>query len=127
MRKAGDELVPDAVDSCQAFSDHVRGVEAAVIHTYQITAYRAVREPDPGDAAKHWKQMVEFCENALVVTAALRAKFPTCGTPELYNLALKYRAEAEKRFHQNLRDSEVGSPPDGLFPEELTLTTDKNE
>jgi cytochrome c-type biogenesis protein CcmH/NrfG len=71
----------------RGFLGHVRSVEAAVIHTYQITAYRAVREADPKDAARHWQKMMEFCEAAVATTMALTLKFPTCGTPGLCNLA----------------------------------------
>jgi len=116
MQKAGQDLIPDAVGSLEVFSEHVRNVEAALIHTYQITAFVAVREPGPQHAAKHWKEMVRICERALTATKELRDKFPNCRTPELYDLALDYMLEAQKRFHENLQDSECPSPPEGLFP-----------
>ena len=119
MQKAGQELVPDESGSCELFSEHVRSVEAAVIHTYQLTAFAAVREQDPKRAAERWAEMVKFCEAALVATKELKERFPLCGTPELYNLALDYRSQADKRFHQNLQDSECSTPPEGLFPKSI--------
>lgn len=112
-------LDADAAGACDAFSGHVRSVEAAIIHTCQITAHRAIREADreadPKAAAAHWEKMVKFCDAAFEVVTALRGKFPGCGTSQLYDLVLEYREQADKRFYQNLRDSEIGEPPEGLF------------
>ena len=119
MQKAGNELTPDRYGSCDAFQEHVRSVEAAVIHTYQITAFRAVREANPLCAAKLWQEMVKFCERALTVTKDLKDKFPGCGTQGLYNTAIDYMMEAQKRYSENLEDSECPKPPDGLFPKSL--------
>jgi hypothetical protein len=48
MRKAGEELAPGAVGARESFRGHVRSVEAAIIHTYQITAHRAIRARSEG-------------------------------------------------------------------------------
>jgi hypothetical protein len=116
MQKAGQDLIPDEHGACEAFSEHVRSVQGAVVHTYQITAFAAVREQDPKRAAERWKEMVKFCDAALEATKTLKDRFPLCGTPQLYDLVLDYRSQAEKRFYQNLQDSECPSPPEGLFP-----------
>jgi len=119
MQKAGQDLVPDEFGASDAFAEHVRNVQGAVLHTYQITAFAAVRERDPKRAAERWKEMVKFCDAALEAARILKDRFPRCGTPELYDLALDYRSQAEKRFYQNLQDSECPSPPEGLFPNSI--------
>ena len=118
MEKLGKQLDPKAETSCKVFGVQVRKVQAAVIHTYQITAFASLREADPALAATLWKSLMEFCENALRVLQSLKDLYPYCGAPELYDLALDYRSEAEKRYHQNLQDSECVKmqPPAGLFP-----------
>src|SRR2546428_12163638 len=103
LEKAGKALDPKEEGSRDAFSVHVRNVQAAVIHTYQITAFESLRESDPKVAAQLWKSMMEFCELALNALRHLKDIYPYCGTPSLYDLALDYRSEAEKRYHQNLQ------------------------
>src|SRR6266567_7749430 len=94
MEKAGKELDPTKYGSCDAFALRVRNVQAAVIHTYQLTAFASLREPDAANAAAMWKQVSNFCESALKVLRMLKDVYPGCGTPELYDLALDYRTEA---------------------------------
>jgi hypothetical protein len=115
LKKAGAELDPS--QDCTEFFNKVRNMQSAVIHTYQLTAYASMREPDPKKAAAAWKAMADFCEGALVVLRDLRGKHQGCGTSELYDLALDYRGEAQKRYYQNLQDSECQTIPPGLFPE----------
>jgi len=118
MDQAGKTLDPKAEGSCVTFAIHVRNVQAAVIHTYQITAFESLRQADPEIAAKLWKSMMEFCESALTALRQIKEQYPFCGAPSLYDLALDYRGEAEKRYYQNLQDSECLkiTPPSGLFP-----------
>jgi len=118
LQKAGRELDPRAYDTCAIFSRHVRNVEAAVTHTYQLTAFAAIRLEDPAKAAALWKGMTQFCEMALNALRELRVTYAHCGTHELYDMALDYRMEAEKRYLQNLQDSECAKmpAPEGLFP-----------
>src|SRR2546430_5621503 len=103
---------------CGEFYQHVRNVQAAIISTYQVVAYSALRQDDPAEAAKMWKRVKDLCDSALNALRALKVQYPDCGTSELYDLALDYRAEAEKRYLQNLQDSECAKtpPPKGLFP-----------
>jgi hypothetical protein len=114
LRKAGTEL--DPVKNCAEFTSLIDNVQAAIVHTYQMSAYASVQEPDPKKAAAIWKEMTEYCESALVVLKDLKDKYFHCGTPALYDLVVDYRGEAQKRYYQNLEDSECQSPP-GLFPE----------
>ena len=118
LEKVGKDLDPGAYDACVVFSRHVRNVQAAVTHTYQIIAFAAVRQADPGKAAALWKDMIQVCELALHALKDLKSAYAQCGTHELYDLALDYRMEAEKRYLQNLQDSECAKipVPEGLFP-----------
>lgn len=113
MEKAQPETT-----SCKQFFKHVQNVQASIINTYQVVAYTALREADPAQAAARWKQMSLICENALKVLRLLKDSFPDCGTPELYDLTLDYKSEADKRYYQNLQDSECSQIqlPESLFP-----------
>lgn len=115
LKKAASTLDP-AVDSAQ-FSKYVLNVQSALMHTYQLNAYAAIRQADPKEAAKIWKDMADFCDSTLNVLRELRLKYPTCGIGDLYDLALDYKAEAQKRYYQNLQDSECQTIPAGLFAE----------
>ena len=101
---------------CAEFYRRARNVEAAVIHTYQITAQASLREADPLKAADMWKDMVKFCESVLVILKNLKQKYPTCGASEVYNIALDYRGQAQRRYFNNLQDSECQTIPEGIFP-----------
>ena len=114
LRKAGLNY---SADNCTDFYRHVRNAESAVIHTYQLTAFASIREKDPQKAAILWKDMVDFCESALTVLKDLNIKHPGCGASGVYDVALDYRAQAHKRYIQNLEDSECQSMPEGLFPQ----------
>jgi hypothetical protein len=112
------EKATPATTTCVEFFKHVRNVQASIINTFQVVAYEAVRVADPKDAARLWKQMSTICESALRVLRKLKDAFPNCGTPELYDLTLDYKSEADKRYYQNLQDSECTrtEAPTGLFP-----------
>jgi hypothetical protein len=115
LKKAASILDP-AVD-CVKFYKYVQNVQSAIMHTYQLSAYAAIRQADPKDAAKIWKEMADFCDIALSAMRELRLKHPLCGTGDLYDLALDYKAEAQDRYYQNLQDSECQAIPAGLFAE----------
>jgi hypothetical protein len=118
MEKMGRELDPAQPDSCVQFTEKVRHVEAAIIHTWQLTAFASLRESDPATAAKLWKAMSQFCDNALAVLKAFKDTYPDCGTPQLYDLTLDYKIAADTRYYQSLEDAECAQtpPPKGLFP-----------
>jgi hypothetical protein len=115
LKKAGSELDPDKDGT--VFAGHVRNVQAAVIHTYQLTATASIRQADPRIAATLWKDMASFCEGALVVLKDLKGRYYQCGVTDLYDLVLDYREQAQKRYYQNLQDSECQTIPPGLFAE----------
>lgn len=118
MEMAGQQLDPAAEVSCKEFGHKVRNVQAAIIHTHQVVAHLAIQQPDPEAAAMLWKEMNELCDAALLVLKDLKDKYPYCGTPELYDLALDYKIIADKNYKQNLEDAECAklTPPNGMFP-----------
>jgi hypothetical protein len=112
-----EKAVPEAVSGAEFFK-RVRNVQASIINTYQVIALASLQTPDPSEAAAMWKEMSGLCENALRALRNIKATFSDCGTPELYDLTLDYKAEADKRYYQNLQDSECTKipVPEGLFP-----------
>jgi hypothetical protein len=117
METAGRELDPSQTASCDMFGVQVRNVEAAIVHTYALIAHTAIKEASPDAAAALWKGMVEQCDQALRVLRMFKDLYPNCGTPELYNLTLDYRREAEDRYRQNSEDAQCQMAiPAGLFP-----------
>jgi hypothetical protein len=64
-----------------------------------------------------WKTMGDFCDCALTVLRDLKVKYQSCGTSQLYDLVLDYKGQAQKRYYQNLQDSECQPMPPGLFPQ----------
>jgi hypothetical protein len=66
-----------------------------------------------------YEQEADILFDYHVRSSGLRDIYPGCGTPELYDLALDYMREADKRYYQNLQDSECAKTqiPKGLFPE----------
>ncbi len=118
MELVGSTLDPSLEDSCEKFGRKVSIVQAALVHTYGIVAFAAVREKNPEQAVILWETMSAFCDVALIALKSLKEKFPHCGTPEVYDLALDYKLASEERYTQNLRDSECLNKaiPVGLFP-----------
>jgi hypothetical protein len=117
MSKAGRTLHPGRSDSVIQFAKLVKNMEAAIRHTYQLTAHAAIREPDPSKAANLWQEMEELCKSALSEIKALKEVYPQSGTPDLYNLTLDYLLAAQQRRAQNVEDVEcLKTPvPKGLF------------
>jgi hypothetical protein len=101
---------------CMDFYRRIRNVEAAVVHTYQLTAFASIREKDPQKASGLWKEMLDFCDSTLNVLRDLKVKYPNCGASNVYNTTLDYRGQIQKRYIQNLQDSECQTMPEGLFP-----------
>lgn len=118
MERVGNQLDPASNQACELFSNEVRNVHGAIVHTYQIVAFGATQIDSAEEAAEIWKQMVELCENAIKSLRNLKDLYPKCGAPELYDLALDYRKEADERYQQNLQDAKCQKipVPKGLFP-----------
>src|SRR5258707_1172750 len=76
LEKTGRELDPSAHDAGKVFSERVRQVQAAILHTYQEVAYSAVRQADPRIAAESWQQMNALCDNPFRVLKYFKAPYP---------------------------------------------------
>src|SRR5580692_7650344 len=114
MRRAGSELNP-MMDG-DVFGKQVVDLQASVLQAYQLTARESIRKADPKEAAMLWREMADLCDAVLGVLKELKSTYPLCGTPELYDLMLAYRGEAQERYYQNLQDSECQTTSAGLFP-----------
>src|SRR5688500_14401912 len=92
-------LFPDASapTAGAAFSRQVRLAEGILVHTYAIAAKLARGIEDLAEIAETWKEMALFCNFVLETISSLRERFPDCGTPELYDLALDYKLACDKR------------------------------
>ncbi len=118
MEKLGESLDPQQPGACEKFGAQVAGVHAALVHTYRIVSFVGVRTENPKIAAQYWKRMGEFCDLALSALKTLKEKFPYCGTPAVYDLALDYKLASDERYNQNILDSECLNLeiPTDLFP-----------
>ena len=117
MASAGQTLDPSNQESCEAFKKRVMAVQSALVFRYAISAHLSIQEKSPEKAANLWKEMATFCEDAIKVLWKLKNLYSACGAPELYNLALDYRQQAQERYQLNLEDSQCQTPiPKGLFP-----------
>ena len=76
------------------------------------------RVEQAAESGELWKQMYELCDKALIVLKAQKERFPHCGTPDLYDLALDFKLASDRRYRENLEDSECPQTtiPKGLFP-----------
>lgn len=118
MEKLCASLDPNTEASCIIFTREVRGIESAIVHTYQITAFAAIREKAPDGAASMWAEYKTFCGKAIEALKNAKEKFPHCGTGNIYNLALDYWNAASERQQQNENDAKcltIQIPPQ-LFP-----------
>lgn len=120
LQRVGDSFPgPDAPGACEAFSRQVRLLEGTVVTNYRVAAALAREAQDLKEAAELWRRMSQFCELILQVLAELKDKYPTCGTPELYDLVLDYKLAADKRFNgvQGELAWQKTDLPQGLLPE----------
>jgi hypothetical protein len=110
-----DPAAPNAGD---AFSHQVKLVEGALRQTYREAAALARRTSDLEEVKELWSQMSAFCGAAIRALTSLKGKFPTCGTPQLYDLALDFKLAADKRHRDVLEEISCQNQelPKGLFP-----------
>ena len=121
METAGKELDPSESKSCDVFRQHVTSVQSAIVHSYAMIAHMSIRESSPERAANLWREMMTYCEEATKVLWKLKNLYSGCGTPELYDLVLDYRRQAEERWKENLEDAQCQMPiPKGLFPSQIS-------
>ncbi len=102
-----------------AFARQVRRVEGVVVQTYAAAAAVARKADDLQEVAEVWERMGRFCQTALQALAALKQKYPSCGTTELYDLVLDFKLAADKRYKGALEEAACLKMdfPAGLLPE----------
>jgi hypothetical protein len=69
--------------------------------------------------AQIWKAIEGFCDFTITTLKDLKDKYPGCGTPELYDLALDYKLACQKRHRGAIEEAtcQKVAMPDRLFPE----------
>jgi hypothetical protein len=120
MRRVGESFPNDqAPGACEAFSCQVRVVEGLLIQSYRIAVALAKKTEDLPEVAEIWRQMSSLCNLTLEALASLKDKYPYCGTPQLYDLALDYKLACDKRQRGIMEELTCQSAdfPKGLFPE----------
>ena len=107
--------------ACEAFSKQVRLLESCLVQTYAVAASIARKSDDLLEVSQIWDRMRQFCTKVLQVLTGLKDKYPDCGTPELYDLALDYSLACTKRHHNTLDElaCQTTPLPKGLFPEQI--------
>jgi hypothetical protein len=117
MCRAVHSLDPGSESTTEELQRHVKAVEAIVVYNYQLAAYNAVRLPAEG-AANEWENYLNLCNAALRTLGEAKAKFSGTSTPDVYDLALDYKAAAIERrdFNRNIIECQKLDIPAGLFP-----------
>ena len=119
MQHVGDTFADgESTEACTAFTQQVRNVEAAVVHSYAIAATVARKADSLEEVAEVWKKMSLFCHSALAILAKLKGKYPRCGTAELYDRVLDYKLACDKRYQGALEEKHclTTALPTGLLP-----------
>jgi len=120
LQRVGN-LYSDArsAEASAAFTREVNLVEATVVQTYGMAATSARKTDTLRDVAEIWKAMSQFCQNALEVLSTLKDKYPSCGTPQLYDRVLDYKLAADKRYRGAIEEAtcQTRDFPKGLLPE----------
>ena len=119
MQRIGDSFSdPNVPGACEAFTRQVKIVESILIQTYGLGTALAKRAEELREVAEIWNGMSSFCNVAFQALSSLKDKFPYCGTPQLYDLALDYKLACDKRHRGVLEEIACQSTefPKGLFP-----------
>ncbi|MGA2655941.1 MAG: hypothetical protein ABSH34_00310 [Verrucomicrobiota bacterium] len=120
MQRIGDAYAsPDVPGACEAFTRQVRIVEGVLVQSYGIAAAMARKAVDLNEVAEIWTAMSLFCRSALASLTTLKHKYPYCGTPALYDMALDYKLACDKRYRGAMEELECQKMefPKGLLPE----------
>jgi hypothetical protein len=94
-------------------------VQGILVETYGVASKLTRETEDLTEIAGIWKNLAFFCNSVLQALASLRARFPSSGTPELYDLALDYKLACDKRHRGVLQELSCQTIefPKGIFPE----------
>ena len=104
--------------ACEAFARQVSTLEDFLKETYGIAMIIARKEEDANEVASILRLMSDFCATAMNTLSGLKAKYPYCGTGELYDLALDYKMACDLRYNNLLAELECANQNllTGLFP-----------
>ena len=118
MAKLGASLQAADETGRANFSRQVAAVEAMLRQTYQAAGLLARRAADCEEAARIWKTMSDYANHVMIILGVLKDRYPQAGTTELHDLALDYKAAAEKRYQSNLEATlcQKTPLPEGLLP-----------
>jgi hypothetical protein len=119
LQRIGDAYAsPDVPGACEAFTRQVRIVEGILVQNYGIAAAMAKKAEDLDEVAEIWTAMSVFCRTALASLASLKHKYPYCGTPALYDMALDYKLACDKRYKGAMEElaCQKTEIPKGLLP-----------
>ena len=102
-----------------AFTRQVRIVEGIVSHTYGVAAALARKAEGLEEVADIWNRMSAFCRSAMEILSSLKDKYPDCGAPQLYDMALDYKLACDKRYRGAMEElaCQKSEFPKGLLPE----------
>lgn len=119
MNRTAEQLDPTNQNSCWAFTRCVISCETALKQMYRASVLLAKEAEGDVAEAQIWKQMVVYADGAIQTLAKFEQRYPDCGTPGLYNLALDYRIAAQERFEASLSAKECQTNPviARLFPQ----------
>ena len=78
----------------------------------------ARRSADCEESARIWKSMADYANQVMVLLSLLKDRNPGCGTGQLHDLALDYKAAADKRYQDDLEATLCQKTP---LPEGLLL------
>ncbi len=118
MARLGTSLVPGDRTGREAFSRQVAAVQALLKQTYQAAGLLVKRSADCEESARIWKSMGDYANHVLVLLSVLKDRSPECGTAQLHDLALDYKAAADKRYQADLEATlcQKTPLPEGLLP-----------
>lgn len=102
--------------ACEAFTRQVASLESFVKETYRIAIIVARKSDDAEEVLQIFDTMSSFCGDAMGVLTDLRAKYPYCGTPELYDMILDYKIACDQRRNNLLAELECPNQLTELFP-----------
>jgi len=110
-----DQRAPGAGE---VFRRQVRLVESVLVQTYGLGASVARKAESLEEAAVVWRDTSALCNGVLAVLTELRHRYPDCGAPQLYDLALDYKLAADKRSKEVQEEIECQKHPlpPGLLP-----------
>jgi hypothetical protein len=103
-------------EACQAFTQEVNVHNTTVRLAYRNVVMCVKATTDLDEIAKTWTVLISCIDRSLDIVSELKKRFPYCGTPELHNNLLDYRAAAKKRRDYAKEEQEALAQD---FPEKL--------